>query len=194
MGLKNKNNKPPSKSTYYYIFSNEFYSGYFYWRDKDGNTIKIKGKHKAIISPGDFQRVRYILNGRTLPTTKERKYNFPYRGIIHCGECGCTVTPDHKHQAICTKCKHKFSIKSINSCPICNTSLLEMNNPSIIDKLYYRCSKSKGKCIEGSIIKEEIDKTIEQSLLMININSEMYNWAIDTLKNDKFKLDEDKKE
>ncbi len=192
MGLKTKRNMFPSRSAYHAILTNEFYSGFFYWKDKEGNLIKIKGKHEAIICPNDFQKTQYILNGKSFPTSKERKNDFPYRGIIHCGECGCTVTPDHKLQAICTKCKYKFSIKSMKNCPMCNTSLSEMKNPSILDKLYYYCTKSKGTCSQTSIKIEDIENTIKEALKEISISKEAYRLALNKLKEQTKDLEKDK--
>jgi len=57
-----------------------------------------------------------------------------------------------------------------------------MRSPSIINILYYRCSKSKGKCSQGGIRKEDIDSTIEAELKKISITNEFYSWAIKNLK------------
>jgi DNA invertase Pin-like site-specific DNA recombinase len=184
IGLKTKQNKFCSKNTYYYIFTNEFYCGYYYWRDKDGNLIHYKGKHKVVISPIEFQKTQIILHGRPNSFLKERKYDFPYRGLIKCGECGCTVTPDHKLQAICTNCKYKYSIKNRTACPKCKTSFSEMENPSIVDILYYHCNKSRGKCSQGSITKEIIEISIENELKKISISKGFYDWSLDSLKQD----------
>ncbi len=182
IGLRNKFKKACSKNTYYYIFTNEFYSGYFHWRDKDGNMVRYKGRHKVMVSPIEFQKVQIILHGRPNSALKERKYDFPYRGIIKCGECGCTVTPDHKLQAICTKCKRKYSIKTRSTCPQCNILFSEMEHPSIIDILYYHCTKSKGKCFQGSITRDKIEASIESELEKISITKDFYSWGINTLK------------
>ncbi|MBA4409728.1 MAG: hypothetical protein C0397_09945 [Odoribacter sp.] len=182
IGLRNKFKKTCSKNTYYYIFTNEFYCGYYNWRDKDENMIRYKGRHKALVSIAEFQKAQIILHGRPNSVLKDRKYNFPYRGIIKCGECGCTVTPDHKLQAICTNCKYKYSIKNRTACPRCNTLFSIMNNPSIIDILYYHCSKSKGKCSQGSITRDIIETSIEGELEKISITKDFYSWGMNTLK------------
>ncbi|MCE1168999.1 MAG: recombinase family protein [Sphingobacteriia bacterium] len=183
IGLRNKFKKTCSKNTYYYIFTNEFYSGYYRWRDKDGNLIRYKGRHKVMVSPIEFQKAQIIIHGRPNSMLKERKYDFPYRGIIKCGECGCTVTPDHKLQVICSNCKCKYSIKSKTACPQCKTEFAEMENPSIVDILYYHCTKSKGRCTQGSITKDLIETSIEEELKKISITKGFYSWALDGLKN-----------
>ncbi|HAQ02355.1 TPA: hypothetical protein DEP30_00350 [Candidatus Nomurabacteria bacterium] len=195
LGLKTKGNKQCPQSTYYYIFTNEFYSGYFYWPNKDGGLICHRGKHLTMISPIEFQKAQIILKGAIHSIGKERKYDFPYRGIIKCGECGCMVTPDHKLQAICTNCKFKYSVKNMGNCPRCDTPFSEMKNPSIIDILYYHCSKSKGKCSQGSITRDEIDSVIEKSIGEISISKDYYQWSMNRLKdgNNKVDIQEDEK-
>lgn len=182
IGLKNKQGKVYSKNTYYSIFTNEFYSGYYYWRNGNGDVVRFQGKHKIMISYSEFQKVQIILQGGILPITKNAKHDYPYRGIIKCGECGCTVVPDHKIQAICTKCKYKFSINRRSDCPKCKTELSEMNKPSIINILYYHCNKIKGECSQGSIRKEEIDISIEKELKKISITKELHSWGLEALK------------
>jgi DNA invertase Pin-like site-specific DNA recombinase/predicted DNA-binding protein len=182
LGFRNKNGKKFARSTYYNILTNEFYCGYFHWRDKDGNLIRYKGRHKVIISSIEFQKVQFILHGKPASISRGKKYYFPYRGIIKCGECGCIVTPDHKQQVICTHCKYKYSIINKTACPRCNTEFSKMANPSIIDILYYHCGKSKGKCSQGSITRDIIETSIETELEKISINQDSYSWAINTLK------------
>ena len=183
LGLSNKFKKKCAKGAYYTFFTNEFYCGYYHWRDKDENLIRYKGKHKVMVSPADFQKAQILLHEKPNSVSRVKKYDFPYRGIIKCGECGCTVTPDHKLQAICTNCKYKYSIKNRTACPKCRTEFTEMKNPSIIDTLYYHCSKSKGKCSQGSITKEIIETSIEEKLKEISITKGFYSWAMDGLKN-----------
>ncbi len=181
MGLRNNNGKIFSNCAFYHMFSNEFYCGYYYWRDKDGNLKRYYGKHQAIVSPHEFQEVQKILAEKSYSLAKKKTYNFPYRGMIKCGECGSMVTPDHKLQVICTNCKYKFSSKNTDFCPKCGTRIAEMENPSVIDILYYHCSRSKGKCSQKYITIEDIEKTIFRELQKISISKEQYNWAISQL-------------
>lgn len=194
MGLKSVHDKPFSKNAYYSLFSNEFYCGYYYWSDKDGNLIRFKGKHRAMISSIEFQKAQIILQRGHGSTLKERKYDFPFRGIIKCGECGCTVTPDHKLQVICTNCKLKFSIKNRTVCLRCKTKLSQMVNPSIIDILYYHCNKSRGKCSQGSITKGQIENQLEGELSKISIPQDFYQWAKNSLVQDEKEKHENKDE
>lgn len=193
MGLRNKEKRKCSKSAYYNLFTNEFYCGYYYSRDKDGNLIRYKGKHKTMISSAEFQKARIILNQKPSSHKKIVKYDFPYRGIIKCGECGCFVTPDHKLQAICTNCKFKFSIKNIEACPRCKTEICKMQNPSMVDILYYHCTKSRGKCFQGYVTKEIIEASLESKLKEISISKELYLWALSALKQNNGEKEEKEK-
>ena len=193
MGFKNKCGKVFARSSYYNILTNEFYCGYYHWRDKDGNIIRYKGKHRVVINPIEFQKVQIILHGSPTSVLRERKYDFPYRGIIKCGECGCTVTPDHKLQVICTNCKYKYSIKNRTACPRCATEYSKMPNPSIIDILYYHCGKSKGKCSQGAITRDLIETSTEAELKKITLNKDLYSWSINMLKQGENAIEESEK-
>ncbi len=177
LGLTNKQKRLCSKNSYHKIFTNEFYCGYYCWKDASDNVIRYQGKHKVMVSPSEFQKVQIILSSKPNSHSRERAYNFPYRGIIKCGECGCSILPDHKLQAICTKCKYKYSIHTRSTCPMCDIELTEMDNPTIIDILYYHCSKSKGKCSQRSITKDQIDEFIKEELKKVSITEDFYSWA-----------------
>jgi len=183
LGLRYKNGNKCSRSTYYYLFTNEFYSGYYYWKDRNGNLVRYKGKHKIMVNPAEFQKAQIIISGKTNCKDRTRIYNFPYRGIISCGECGSMVTPDHKLQVICTNCKLKFACKWRSVCPRCNTDLSAMKNPSMVDVLYYHCTKSKGKCSQGSITRQELEKTLETELKRISIGKGLFHSAMEAIKN-----------
>jgi len=182
MGLRNRKKKICSRCSYYNIFTNEFYCGYYNWRNENGDIIRHQGKHKIMITPAEFQKAQIMLDNRPTSLTRVRKHDFPYRGLIRCGECGCVVTPDHKLQAICTKCKYKYSINTQTTCPKCKMEFSKMNSPTVIDILYYHCSKSKGACSQGSITKEIIDESIKDELRKISITKEFHSWAMESLK------------
>lgn len=182
LGIINRHGRNLSRNAYYSILNNEFYSGYYTWKDKDGNIVRYKGKHKAMISLAEFNKGQSILHGKPSSCSRTRKYDFPYRGLIKCGECGSCVTPDHKLQVICKVCKHKYSIINSGICPRCGTNIKTSSNPTIIDILYYHCSKSKGKCSQGSITKEMLEFTIEEKIRKISISEDIFALGLEALK------------
>ncbi len=181
-GLKNKRTgKNYSRASYYFILSNEFYAGYYYWYDENRKKIRMKGKHKTMVTEAEFNKVQSLLGKKGRPT-RVNKCDFPFRGPLYCGECPCSVTAEHKLQAICTKCKFKFSMKRRTDCPKCNTDISEMTSPTIVDKTYYRCTKKKGLCSQMSITEHELEEQIEAELEKIHIPHDFYKWAVNALK------------
>lgn len=181
LGLVNNKNQPYALNTFHLMFNKEFYAGYFYWKDKDDVTIRHLGKHKSMISLGEYITAQKILGNNGM-ATRVRTYDFAYRGLMSCGECKSHITAIHINQVICSTCKHKFSIKSVQKCKKCGTSLKEMKQPSRIIKDYYLCTRKKGKCIQGSINEKYIDEYMSSVLSKITISENFYKWAIETIK------------
>lgn len=107
LGLRNKKGKEYTLSTLFNILRNPMYSGEFEWTDENGVTHVRQGKHEPIITIEQYRRVQLLL-GKKGKSTRVNKYDFPFRGPFSCGECGCSVTAEHKLQCVCTGCKHKF--------------------------------------------------------------------------------------
>lgn len=181
LGLRNSNNKPYSLNTIRLTMSHEFYCGYYYWSTANGVKIRHKGKHETILTEEDFKLVQKVL-GNYKKCTRDKKYQFPFNGSFHCGECNCVVGAEHKLQCICTNCRFKFSMKNIDRCPKCNTKISKMASPSIIDKTYYQCSKRRGKCNQGGVEDTELRKYITKELEDIYLPKRFVEWAIDVYK------------
>ena len=182
-GLVNKKGKPYSINTFTSMLSNPMYMGKFQWTDTDGNKTIREGKHEAIITPEQYRRVQLLLGKRGKPT-RINSYDFAFRGMLSCGECGYSITAEHKLQCICSKCKNKFSCKTETACTKCDLDIEEMNNPSFVDKTYYRCTKkSKScKCSQGAMEEQELAKAIDKVLLDIEIDKDFYLWAKTSLR------------
>ncbi len=180
LGLTGKNGRPYVKSTYHDIFSNEFYCGYFHWKNQKGVKIRYKGKHKLMVSQEEFEEVQYII-GTKKRSTRLHKYDYPYKGIFSCGECGCSITAERKHQVRCTSCRFKFSCINRDNCPKCNTTIKEMTNPTVIDITYYRCTKRKQSCSQKFITKKELELQLEQIVSDITVSEEFYSFINEEL-------------
>jgi len=148
---------PLSRSGIYKIFSNLFYAGIIEYYDTE-----YEGKHKAMITLEEFDRVQTILGrkGKKRPKT----HKFAFTGFIRCGECGCLYTAE-------TKQKH---IKSTGE---------------IREYTYYHCTRKKRdiKCTQRKFIREEdLELQIEKELEKYTILPEFLNWALEGLnrKND----------
>ncbi|QSH39347.1 recombinase family protein [Candidatus Kaiserbacteria bacterium] len=181
LGLRNRSGKPYSVNTFYNTFTHPFYFGVFDWNGEEGYKERFFGKHEALITEDEFNRVQTLLGKHGRPT-KVNKYDFPFRSSLSCGECGCAVTAERKLQAICTQCKKKFSIRTQTECPACHIDVSEMERPSIIDKTYYRCTKKKGVCSQRYIEESVLENQISESIKKVSIPTEFYAWAVEALK------------
>jgi site-specific DNA recombinase len=165
------------------MFSSPFYCGYFYWKNSDGDRVRLEGRHKPMITELEFNRVQTILAHRSRKS-QPRGYDFAYRGFITCGACESTVTAERKKQAICTRCKTKFSILHTEVCISCELPLSKMKDPIIIQHVYYGCANRKSrKCTQKFINEKTIEQSIIDALGELEIYQEMYDWMKVKLKN-----------
>ena len=182
-GLVNKKGKGYGLSTIFNMLTSEFYCGYYYWKDVDGKEIRYKGRHEAILTEDEFNRVQKLLGKKGRPT-RVNKLDFAFRGSILCGECGCAVTAEHKTRCICSVCKFKFSCKVRTECPKCKTDMSEMKNPKMYNNVYYHCTKKskKIKCSQSVIDEKDLEKQILSELGKIEISEDFYHWAVNAIK------------
>lgn len=155
LGLTNDKKRPYGLKAYHNIFNSRFYCGYFKWKDKDGISIEYKGKHKTIISELEYEKVQRILGNNSNPT-RQRNYQYVFKGLLSCGECGASITAERKLNLRCRECKHKFSCINRDDCPKCSTKISEMENPHITNIVYYRCTKKKGPCLQKAITETDL--------------------------------------
>ncbi len=76
-------------SAFYRMFSNPFYAGIIQHREG-----RYPGKHQPMVTAAEFARIQEILGkkGRAKPKGRE----FPFTGLMKCGECGLSVTAEEK--------------------------------------------------------------------------------------------------
>ena len=87
-GLVGVRDKPIAASKVHDILANPFYIGLFRF-----NGEIYEGKHPPLISRDLFEQVQKIRNKRG--RGRYVKHNrFPFRGLITCRECGCSITSD----------------------------------------------------------------------------------------------------
>lgn len=74
------------------IIQNKFYAGLIYdpWDDKD-----YQGKHDAMVTPGEFEKVQLLRRGKKITGGNVRKKEnpkFPLRRTVVCFSCGVSIT------------------------------------------------------------------------------------------------------
>jgi len=180
-GLVNFNKKPYCIHTYHKLFSTEFYFGYFYWNDTNGNKKRLRGLHVPMVSEQEYDKAQVLIGNHKRPT-RRKKYYFSFRGLLSCGECGCSITAERKLQVRCTKCRYKFSCINRKDCPKCNLLISDMKKPTILDFTYYRCTKKKGKCDQKAIREYELEKQYLEVLRDIKIEKLFYDFMSKELK------------
>jgi site-specific DNA recombinase len=170
--------RPYSISAWYRIFTDPFYSGWFWWKTPETEVRELyRGAHVPMITPEEFDRVQMILGTRGKPVPKA--HHFAYTGLIRCGECGAMVTAETKCQIICSTCKLKFSSPNKDTCARCGTPIEAMVSPTRLTYTYYHCTKrKKATCTQKSIHEEDIEEQTDRLLKAITISEAFKDWAI----------------
>jgi site-specific DNA recombinase len=103
---------PLALSMIYALFKNPFYYGVIRNRGE-----LFRGKHEAMVTKAEFDRVQELLDDRAKPRPK--RHVFAFTGLIKCGECGASITAEDRinrqgHEYIyyhCTKRKRPIRCK-----------------------------------------------------------------------------------
>lgn len=97
------NCRPLTKKDMLWILRNKFYTGMFHWINPDTRKKEeyVAKNYEALISEELFKKVQKILAEKTIKysTRQSTTKFFKFRGLIKCGWCGCTLTPDNMASA-----------------------------------------------------------------------------------------------
>jgi site-specific DNA recombinase len=130
-GLRNRNGNKIARATLEQILKNPFYYGTMRWK---GGLLP--GSHQPIISKTLFNEVQERLDNKNHFKSRGLKLSFLYRGLIRCGECGCSITAENK--------------------------IKQQKNGNVHRYIYYRCTKSKGGCGQVYITEPELEKELSK--------------------------------
>ena len=148
-GLRNKKEGKISRSTIYRILTDPFYYGQFEYPKGSGNWYK--GKHEPMITVEEFDKIQNLLGRIGKP--RPRTHDFPFTGMIRCGECGAMITAEEK--------------------------IKNQKNGNTHRYVYYHCTKRKNPdCSQKFIEQKELDKQIIEILSRIKIPTEFHLWAM----------------
>ena len=141
--------KTMSRSNLYKIFQNPFYYGIFEYPRGSGNWYQ--GKHDAMISKAEFDKVQEYITRKDAPRYK--KHEFEFTGMIRCGSCGSMVTAEQRTKT--------------------------QQNGNVHHYLYYHCTKrSTTPCHEKSIEEKELWRQVDFALSKLEISERFRDWAI----------------
>jgi len=142
---KSGGGNPIAYSYIYAILKNPFYYGSFkYW----GSIYK--GKHKPMVTKEEFDKVQELM--RSDFSTRPQSYEFAYTGLIKCGECGASITAEHKTN-------HRYGYKYV----------------------YYHCTKRKHKCTQKYIQEPELTSQIVSFIDSLSIDKDVFEIALSVI-------------
>ena len=177
---KRQGGKPLSLSGIYYLLSDPFYCGKFWWHNQETGEKELQqGKHPPMISEDEFWRIQALLGKKVAQQSKT--HLFAYTALMTCGECGASITAEEKWQIICGACKTKFASQNRDGCPNCGTKIPAMEQKTLLHYVYYHCTRQKGPCSQKGIRVENLETEIDQALLRFAICEKYLRWAMDTL-------------
>src|SRR3989338_4269264 len=170
---KRQGGYPMMKSSFYRFLADPYYYGLMI--RSEGQQV---GSHQPMLTKEEFDRLQIILGRKGRPHIG--KHEFPYKGVLSCGQCGASITAERKTQIICSWCKQKFHKgKLTNQCPECETLIENIKNPKILVYVYYHCTKKKDPlCSQGCITIENLENQIGEELKKVDISPKFKNWAI----------------
>ncbi len=154
--MKRRGGTKLSLSTIYKMFSNPFYVGMMSWGD-----MLYQGKHKAMITTEEFERVQKILGKNTKRRTKKDML-FAFTGMMRCGECNCQITAEERKKII----KKTGEEKSYQ---------------------YYRCTHKRKdyECLQkGAVTNHDLEQQIISELGKYKIKDEFKKWAFEIMERD----------
>ncbi len=92
LGVASKKGKRLCKAVVKHMLSNPIYTGLIV---HNGETYE--GKFPPIVSRATFEMVQKILKDRAKPRKSKKSHNFPFVGLLRCGECGAAITAQYAH-------------------------------------------------------------------------------------------------
>ena len=87
LGVETKNRTPLGKASIWRMLSNRAYLGLTKHKGE-----YFEGSFEAILSPAIFEAVQVVLKRKAKPRKSKELHNFPFRGLLTCGECKCAIT------------------------------------------------------------------------------------------------------
>ena len=87
LGVETKNRTPLGKASIWRMLSNRAYLGLTKHKGE-----YFEGSFQPILSPAIFEAVQIVLKRKAKPRKSKELHNFPFRGLLTCGECKCAIT------------------------------------------------------------------------------------------------------
>jgi len=183
IGLKGKHGKNLAKGNIPYVLTNPFYYGVIKFKEEF-----FEGAHVPLMSKQLFDKCQKVMKERSSPTRK-KKYTFPFRGYMKCGECGASITAEKKKDRFvyyhCTKRKGKCSQGYIEQNELADQILFSLSkiwiNNATKDKIFDYYNNLLGG-VETKLEKQRtrIKEELEKIKIMISKLLDSYLYGVIT--------------
>jgi site-specific DNA recombinase len=89
---RDRGGKPFDRTNLYRLLTSPLYTGRVPYKGQ-----LFPGEHQGIVDLAVFERVQQLLNGngQTAGIGVRNKFGALLKGILHCGPCGCSMSPAH---------------------------------------------------------------------------------------------------
>ena len=137
LGLETRHRTPLAKASISRMLTNRAYLG----------LVKHKGEYhegrfEPILSATLFEAVQNVLLRRAKPRKSKQRHDFPFTGLLNCGECGSAITAQFSRG----KCGGIYR--------------------------YYRCTKKKGVCSQKYLQENNLAAQLKARLKSVAICDE----------------------
>lgn len=141
--FKREGGAPIALSAVYKMFKHPFYYGMIRHKGE-----LLPGAHEPMVTKAEFDRVQDLLGVPTNP--RPEKHSFAFTGLIRCGECGASVTAEHK----VNRQGHRY--------------------------VYYHCTRRKKgvSCAQKVIEVRKLETQISSFFESITIHQDFSEWVI----------------
>jgi len=155
-GFRMHNGHKMTQSNFYCMLRSPFYYGVYEYPKGSGNWHQ--GNHPAMLTKSEFDRMQQRLDIKV--RTRPCNYEFPYRGMIRCGECGAAITAEYKAR--------------------------KLTNGNVNVHSYYHCTWNGRKdCSQHtSLTSRELEQQIADIISGLELSPGFCDWALDILKNE----------
>jgi len=148
-GFTMPSGKKISRPTVYRIFSNPFYYGRYEYPLKSGKWYDAI--HTPMMTAEEYDKIQFLLGKKGKPRPKTHIFDFT--GMMHCGECGASITAE--------------------------TKIKRQKNGNIHTYVYYHCTKRiNPNCTQGSIEEKKLKEQIMSEIKSIEIPPEFHSFAM----------------
>jgi len=101
-GLLTRRGRPLSIATIQHILENPIYYGVFEYYGE-----LHQGKHQPMITKKLFDKVQAVMKDKARPRIAKLKPVYPFRGLLKCADCGCSITSQTQKGHIYYHCTKK---------------------------------------------------------------------------------------